>query len=83
MQQLGKYVVVRTLGAGGMGVVYEARDPTLDRAVAVKLLNARGDIERFRREAKLAARVGHPNCVPIYHADEPNDVPGNAGCDHV
>ncbi len=70
MQKLGKYVVVRMLGAGGMGVVYEARDPTLDRAVAIKLLNDRADPERFKREAKLAARVGHANCVPIYHADE-------------
>ena len=70
MEKIGKYAVVRKLGAGGMGVVFEARDPTLDRAVAIKLLNDRADPERFKREAKLAARVGHANCVPIYHADE-------------
>ena len=70
MEAIGKFVVVRMLGAGGMGVVFEARDPTLDRPVAVKLLNNRADPERFRREAKLAAKVAHPNCVPIHHADE-------------
>jgi hypothetical protein len=70
MNAIGKFVVVRKLGAGGMGVVYEARDPDLDRTVAIKLLNDRADPERFRQEARLAAKVSHPNCVPIHHADE-------------
>ncbi|MBA4187439.1 MAG: hypothetical protein C0467_05405 [Planctomycetaceae bacterium] len=70
MTHIGKYVVLRELGQGGMGVVFEARDPTLDRPVAVKLVKDRGDPERFLREARAAARVIHPNCVPIFDMGE-------------
>ncbi|MCE9563033.1 MAG: protein kinase [Planctomycetes bacterium] len=70
MTQIGKYVVVRELGHGGMGVVFEAHDPTLDRSVAVKLVNDRAAPERFLREARAAAKVIHPNCVPIFDMGE-------------
>ncbi|HEV7559814.1 MAG TPA: serine/threonine-protein kinase, partial [Kofleriaceae bacterium] len=66
---VGRYIIQRALGAGGMGVVYAARDPELDRVVAVKVL--RGDDgpsmqERLRREAKAMAQVAHPNVVAVY-----------------
>ncbi len=70
-----RYTFERELGRGGMGIVYLARDLTLDRQVALKVLPAelaeRPDIrERFLREAKTAAHLSHPHIVPIYHADE-------------
>ncbi len=75
MNQVGKYVVVREIGRGGMGVVYEARDPALDRSVALKLVNERADPERFMREARAAAKVIHPNCVPIFDIGEHEGSP--------
>ncbi|MBX7194451.1 MAG: serine/threonine protein kinase, partial [Sandaracinaceae bacterium] len=65
-----RYALVRSIGAGGMGVVYEARDRALDRPVALKLLRADGpvsddQIERLEREARTAARLGHPNIVAV------------------
>ena len=71
----GRYSLERELGRGGMGVVYLARDVSLDRLVAIKLLppelagrtNLR---ERFLREARLAARLSHPNIVPIHSVEE-------------
>src|SRR6185295_17470750 len=68
-------VVERELGRGGMGVVYLARDVMLDRAVAMKVLAphlaAQEEMrERFLREARTAARLAHPNVVPVYRADE-------------
>jgi len=69
------YVVECEIGRGGMGVVYRARDIRLDRLVALKVLppNLAGveDVrERFLREARTAARLAHPNIVPIHRADE-------------
>src|SRR5438309_4151681 len=75
MTHIGKYVVVRELGRGGMGVVYEARDPALDRPVALKLINGRADPERFLREAQSAAKVIHPNLVPIFDLGEHDGSP--------
>ena len=72
---LGAYQVEELIGRGGMGEVYLARDPRLDRPVALKVLGAdlAGD-ERFRqrllRESRLAAGLDHPNVVPIYEAGE-------------
>ncbi|MBC8067073.1 MAG: serine/threonine protein kinase [Deltaproteobacteria bacterium] len=73
-EQIGRFVVRRQLGAGGMGIVYAAFDPALDREVAVKLLRrdrfrpeqieAAG--ERLRLEAQTAAKLAHPNVVTIF-----------------
>jgi serine/threonine protein kinase/beta-lactam-binding protein with PASTA domain len=67
----GRYRIVRKLGAGGMADVYLAEDQELGRRVAIKILNDRHAaddqfIERFRREAKNAAGLSHPNIVSIY-----------------
>jgi serine/threonine protein kinase len=69
------YDLEREIGRGGMAIVYRARDPRLKRGVAVKLLPPdlafRADIRsRFLREAETAARLSHPNIVPIYTVDE-------------
>jgi serine/threonine-protein kinase len=71
----GRYRIVRKLGAGGMANVYLAEDEELGRRVAIKILNDRyaNDelfIERFRREAKSAAALSHPNIVSIYDRGE-------------
>src|SRR5215468_984608 len=63
----GRFQVLQRLGAGGMGVVYEAYDPDLARGVALKLVNvAAKDRETALAEAKALARLSHPNVVPIY-----------------
>src|SRR5215210_26794 len=71
----GRYRIVRKLGSGGMANVYLAEDQELGRRVAIKILNDRhaGDdqfVERFRREAKNAAGLSHPNVVSIYDRGE-------------
>ena len=71
----GRYAVERELGRGGMGVVFLARDLALDRLVAIKLLPpalaASADRRaRFLREARTAARLSHPNIVPIHSVEE-------------
>jgi len=65
--RVGRYVMLARLGAGGMGVVYAAYDPDLDRRVAIKLMRAphHGDA-RLLREAKAMARLQHPNVITIY-----------------
>jgi serine/threonine protein kinase/WD40 repeat protein/tetratricopeptide (TPR) repeat protein len=73
--RLGEYRILRQIGRGGMGVVYEAVQETLGRHVAVKVLPAhlagRGKfLERFRREAKAAARLHHSNIVPVFGVGE-------------
>ncbi len=71
----GRYSIERELGRGGMGIVFLAREVALDRMVALKLLPPGlavrpGLKERFLREARTAARLSHPNIVPIHTVDE-------------
>ncbi|HVQ29210.1 MAG TPA: protein kinase, partial [Vicinamibacteria bacterium] len=68
---LGKFELLDELGTGAMGKVYRARDPVLDRLVALKtvapaLLSHSDSRARFQREARAAARLTHPNIVTIY-----------------
>jgi len=74
-QRIGRYEVIKTIGKGAMGVVYKARDPLLDRVVAVKtIMSPQGQgrrvrsafLERFQREAKAAAKMQHPAIVTIF-----------------
>ncbi|RMF73754.1 MAG: serine/threonine protein kinase [Acidobacteria bacterium] len=80
----GRFDVVRELGRGAFGRVFLARDPTLDRLVAVKVLDGldgladaerREAVERFRREARAAAALTHPNIVTIYDVGEQDGTP--------
>lgn len=73
-----QYEIMRLLGRGGMGAVYLAREPALDRLVAIKVLppTNRDDPtrERFRREARTAAKLTHPHVVPLHTFGEANDM---------
>jgi len=74
------YRIEQTLGRGGMGVLYLALEPGLERRVALKLIapEAAADevfARRFAEESKIAASIEHPNVVPIYAAGEENGVP--------
>lgn len=78
--KIGKYDVLEILGRGGMGVVYKAYDPILDREVALKTMTAEGLKdpvlrERFYREARAAGKLRHPNIVTIYELGEENNIP--------
>jgi serine/threonine protein kinase len=71
----GRYRLIREIARGGMAIVWEARDGLLDRHVAVKVLHPQFAedpefLERFRREARAAARLSHPNIVSIYDVGE-------------
>lgn len=79
-RRVGDYILLRRLGRGGMGKVYLARDVLLDRLVALKVLNGSfasdaGLVRRFRREAKAAAQLNHPNIVRVYAVREEKKVP--------
>jgi hypothetical protein len=70
-QQLGDYRLIKEIGHGGMGVVYEARQLSLDRRVAIKILPFAAvlhqkQLARFTREAQAAAQLHHPHIVPVY-----------------
>lgn len=82
IEKLGRYDIVRVLGKGAMGVVYEGRDPNLDRQVAIKTIRvqslsaeAASEYEvRFRTEARSAARLHHPNIVSVFDSGQDGDT---------
>lgn len=81
-EHIGKYRIQTILGRGAMGVVYQGRDPHIDRSVAIKVIRkgAFADdelheaLQRFRREAQAAGRLLHPNIVTIYEYGEEKDT---------
>src|SRR5689334_12718178 len=75
----GQYQIVREIGRGGMGVVFLARDVALHRLVAIKVLRhefaaSEEHRERFRREARMTARLNHSNIVPVHTFGEQDDL---------
>lgn len=75
LEKIGHYEIISQLGRGGMGVVYKAHEPSLNRTVAVKLLGEhlsedKEFVQRFKREAQAAAALNHPNIVQIYSFGE-------------
>lgn len=80
LQQLGDYRIIREVGKGGMGIVYEAEQVSLGRHVALKVLPKKMLLDskqkrRFEREAKAAARLHHTNIVPVFGVGEHEGMP--------
>src|SRR4051812_44458919 len=78
-ERLGEYRIIREVGRGGMGIVYEAEQETLGRRVALKVLPPHSlmqpvKLERFRREAQAAARLHHTNIVPVFGLFDSDDI---------
>ena len=81
LEPLGRYEILEEIGRGAMGAVFRARDPLIDRVVAIKTINvglSRGEAEafakRFEGEARSAGRLNHPNIVTIYDVGKSGDV---------
>ena len=83
-RSIGRYEIIRRIGSGSMGDVYEAHDPKIDRRVAIKILRrdliersagqGRGT-ERFLQEARAAGRLLHPNIITLYDYGDDTGVP--------
>jgi serine/threonine protein kinase len=79
LRRLGDFEILRELGRGGMGVVYEAQQVSLNRKVAIKVLSgglgfSPKAVDRFHREAEAAARLHHTNIVPVYATGEQDGI---------
>lgn len=81
--RIGRYPITGVLGEGAMGVVYRARDPVIERELAIKTVHKRllaehgggaSFAERFRNEARSAGRLAHPNIVPVYEYGEDGEI---------
>ena len=74
-EKVGRYAIVGSLGAGGMGTVLDGRDPELGRRVAIKILHAGAERERLLAEARKLAAINHPNVVPVFEVGLFEDRP--------
>jgi len=79
-RKVGRYELIDAVGVGAFGTVYKARDPELDRVVAIKVpragnLASRTDLDRFLREARSVAQLRHPSIVSVYEVGQTEDLP--------
>jgi eukaryotic-like serine/threonine-protein kinase len=79
-RKLGRFELIDVVGVGAFGTVYKARDPELDRVVAIKVpragdLSSKEDLERFLREARSVAQLHHPAIVPVHEVGQQAGVP--------
>src|SRR5271167_116729 len=82
-KSIGRYEIIEELGHGAMGTVYRAKDPAMDRVVALKTIIAVALVsqqgtefrERFYREARAAGKLAHPGIVPVFDVGEHEGLP--------